>query len=131
MHPPGVYGIPLRSLYSKDVANLFLAGRDASLTHMALCSARVMLTCAQMGEAVGLAAARCHKDSVDPAQLSQASVSRIQQDLLKIDHWIPGFENEDSGDRAREARLCGSSEHGLEMTGAGETHAESLSGAAG
>ena len=58
-HPPGgifspaapctgyttpVYGIPLRSLYSRNVPNLFMAGRDGSFTHMGLASTRVMGT---------------------------------------------------------------------------------------
>ena len=51
-----VYSIPLRSLYSKDIENLFLAGRDLSATHVALGSVRLMSTCATMGQAVGTCA---------------------------------------------------------------------------
>ncbi|MGN6698044.1 MAG: FAD-dependent oxidoreductase, partial [Thermomicrobiales bacterium] len=53
---PGLYGIPLRSLYSRTVANLFLAGRDLSATHVAPGSPRVMKTCAALGQARGTAA---------------------------------------------------------------------------
>lgn len=58
MHPaPTPYGIPYRCLYSQNVENLFFAGRNVSVTHMALSSTRVMGTCAVMGQAVGTAAA--------------------------------------------------------------------------
>ena len=53
------YEIPLRSLQSRDLNNLFVAGRCISATHDALGSARVIGTCLATGEAAGLAAARC------------------------------------------------------------------------
>ncbi len=52
------YGIPLRSLASRDLDNLFMAGRCISATHEALGSARVIGTCLATGEAAGIAAAR-------------------------------------------------------------------------
>lgn len=57
--PIDPYAIPYRCLYSRDVPNLFMAGRDISVTHIALGSVRVMRTCAMMGEVVGMAAAVC------------------------------------------------------------------------
>lgn len=57
--PIDPYAIPYRCLYSRDVPNLFMAGRDISVTHVALGSVRVMRTCAMMGEVVGMAAAVC------------------------------------------------------------------------
>ena len=57
--PIDPYAIPYRCLYSADVPNLFMAGRDISVTHIALGSVRVMRTCAMMGEVVGLAASVC------------------------------------------------------------------------
>ena len=53
--------IPYRALVCRDVRNLFLAGRCASLTHVAMGSSRVMNTCGQMGVAVGYAASLCKK----------------------------------------------------------------------
>lgn len=53
------YDIPLRSLQSRDVPGLFVAGRCMSATREALGSARVIGTCLATGHAVGLAAARC------------------------------------------------------------------------
>ena len=52
------YDIPLRSLESCDVDNLYVAGRCISATHEALGSARVIGTCLATGEAAGFAATR-------------------------------------------------------------------------
>lgn len=51
------YPIPYRCLYSQNMENLFFAGRNISVTHMALSSTRVMATCALVGQAVGTACA--------------------------------------------------------------------------
>ena len=67
--PIGPYALPYRCFYSKDVANLFMAGRDISVTHIALGSVRVMRTCAMMGEVVGMAASICSKRSVLPRDI--------------------------------------------------------------
>ena len=53
------YAIPYRCFYSRNVDNLFMAGRDISVTHIALGSIRVMRTGGMMGEVVGMAAAVC------------------------------------------------------------------------
>ena len=53
-HPiPAPYAIPWRCLYSRNVSNLAFAGRNISVTHLALSSTRVMATCAMLGQAVG------------------------------------------------------------------------------
>ena len=58
--------IPYRCFYSRNVDNLFMAGRDISVTHVALASVRVMRTTAMMGEVVGLAAKVCHDHGCNP-----------------------------------------------------------------
>jgi len=55
-HGKGIYQIPYRTLYSKNIKNLFLAGRIISATHVAFASTRVMATAAHIGQAVGMAA---------------------------------------------------------------------------
>ncbi|MGQ7870969.1 FAD-dependent oxidoreductase [Sunxiuqinia sp. sy24] len=60
------YYIPYRSLYSKNIENLFMAGRDFSCSHIGLGGPRVMRTTGQMGAAVGLAASICKKYDVNP-----------------------------------------------------------------
>jgi len=61
-----MYSIPYRSLYSKNINNMFMAGRNFSCTHIGLGGPRVMNTTGQMGAAVGLAAAICKKHNVNP-----------------------------------------------------------------
>jgi len=60
------YAIPYRCLYSRNVENLFMAGRNISVTHVALGTIRVMRTTGMMGEVVGMAAAVCKKYDARP-----------------------------------------------------------------
>lgn len=59
------YYIPYRSLYSKNIKNLFMAGRNFSTSHIGLGGPRVMRTTGQMGAAVGFAASLCKKYNVN------------------------------------------------------------------
>ena len=63
------YYIPYRSLYSKNINNLFMAGRNFSTSHAGLGGPRVMRTTGQMGAAVGLAASLCKKYDVNPREI--------------------------------------------------------------
>jgi len=63
------YYIPYRSLYSKNINNLFMAGRNFSCSHIGLGGPRVMLTTGQMGAAVGFAAAICQKYNINPREV--------------------------------------------------------------
>lgn len=58
--------LPYRILYSRNIRNLFMAGRDVSVTHEALGTARIMRTGGLMGEVIGLAASLCKKHDTDP-----------------------------------------------------------------
>lgn len=91
-HPaPSPYGIPYRSLYSRNIANLLCAGRNISVTHAALSSTRVMATCALLGQAAGTAAALCVKHGCDPRSLSSGErLRQLQQTLMDDDCWLPG-----------------------------------------
>ena len=64
--PVSPYPIPYRCFYSRDVENLFMAGRNISVTHIALGSTRVMRTCGMIGEVVGMAAAVCVRRGTSP-----------------------------------------------------------------
>jgi hypothetical protein len=105
-----VYNIPLRSLYSKDLSNLFMAGRNASCTHVAFTSTRVMATCAVMDQAVGTAAALCARHGLTPRQLYQdrTRLSELQQTLLRDDQTIKHRRNSDPKDLARQAKVSSS-----------------------
>src|SRR5690606_11154965 len=82
---PDLYGIPLRSLYSRTGSNLYLAGRDISQTHVAHGSTRVMRTCAVIGEAAGTAAALSDREGMTPRDLatSTSCLRALQQQLLR------------------------------------------------
>jgi len=51
------YPVPYRTLYSRNVPNLFVAGRNISVDREALGTVRVMKTIGMMGVTVGRAAA--------------------------------------------------------------------------
>jgi hypothetical protein len=60
------YPVPYRCFYSRNIANLFMAGRNISVTHEALGTVRVMRTCGMMGEIVGKAAYVAVRHGVGP-----------------------------------------------------------------
>ena len=60
------YPVPYRCLYSRNISNLFMAGRNVSVTHVALGTVRVMRTTGMLGEVVGMAAFVCRKRGVEP-----------------------------------------------------------------
>lgn len=62
----GLYWAPYRCLYSRNIENLLMAGRDISVTKSGLGPVRVMKTCGMMGEVVGKAAALCVRHEVTP-----------------------------------------------------------------
>ncbi|MGV9266096.1 FAD-dependent oxidoreductase [Kitasatospora sp. NPDC003701] len=103
----GIYHIPFRSLYSRNVANLLFAGRNISATHLAFGSTRVMATCATLGEAAGTGAALCVRDGLTPRRL--AGRRELQQTLLRQDASVIGVRNDDPHDLARSARVSASS----------------------
>ncbi len=74
--------VPYRCLYSRNIDNLFMAGRDISVTHVALGTTRVMRTCGMAGEVVGLAASVCHRHGVLPRAVYRQYFSDLQ-DLMR------------------------------------------------
>lgn len=108
--PPFPYNIPLRALYSRNVANLFMAGRNISATHVAFTSTRVMATCSVIGQAVGTAAAICAKNKLLPRELAadKKRLGELQQQLLRDDQTIRHRRNEDALDLARQAEVTAS-----------------------
>jgi hypothetical protein len=108
---PYLYSIPLRSLFSRNIANLFFAGRNMSATHVAFGSTRIMATCAAMGQAVGTAAALGIREKLaTTAPLAEAPlIGKLQQTLLRDDATLLGVPNADPKDLARSARATASS----------------------
>jgi hypothetical protein len=91
-HPaPSPYGIPYRSLYSRNIANLFCAGRCHSATHSAMSSTRVMGTTSLMGQAMGTAAALAVRHGLSPRGVYEQRLGELQQTLMDDDCWLPGL----------------------------------------
>ena len=76
------YAIPYRCLYSRNVPNLFMAGRDISVTHVALGTVRVMRTTGMMGEVVGMAASVCRRHGVNPRAVYETYFGELRE-LMK------------------------------------------------
>jgi hypothetical protein len=74
----GPYWAPYRCLYSRNVSNLFMAGRDISVTHEALGAVRVMRTCGCMGEIVGMAASICAKQDCSPRDVYEDHLDALK-----------------------------------------------------
>lgn len=111
------YPIPYRCYYSRNIDNLFMAGRIISATHVAHGSIRLIRTCGVGGQAVGTAAYVCNKHGRIPRELGEGHIKELQQQLLKYDCHIPGVVNEDPGDLARRASVSASSEYEDPATG--------------
>jgi hypothetical protein len=89
-HPaPSPFGIPYRCLYSRNVSNLFCAGRNISTTHAALSSTRVMATCATLGQAVGTAASIAAREGLTPRGVYRARIAELKQALMEDDCYLP------------------------------------------
>jgi hypothetical protein len=76
------YPIPYRCFYSKNIDNLFMAGRNISVTHVALGTIRVMRTTGMMGEVVGMASALCIKNNCNPRAIYKEHLSELKK-LMK------------------------------------------------
>lgn len=83
-HGKGVYQIPYRSFVSKNISNLFLAGRIISASHIAFGTTRVMTTCAHGGQVVGMAAAVCKQQNAEPTDLIGGNLLKTLQDKLSL-----------------------------------------------
>lgn len=84
-----LYSIPYRSLYSKNISNLFIGGRAISASHVAFSSTRVMATCGLVGQAIGTAAYLCKEKNIMPRELLN-NIDVLQQILMKDDCYILG-----------------------------------------
>jgi len=110
-HGKGIYQIPYRSLYSKNIKNLFLTGRIISASHIAFASTRVMATGAHMGQAVGMAAKLAKQHNLLPRDILEKDyIVQLQKELLKKGQFIPGLRLNDEKDLATLAVIKTSSE---------------------
>ena len=86
------YAVPYRCLYSRNVNNLFMAGRDISVTHIGLGTVRVMRTCGMMGEVVGMAASLCREHNTTPRDIYLHHFDEMKS-LMERGAGVQGLEN--------------------------------------
>lgn len=107
-HFKNLFGIPIGCYCSRNIGNLFMAGRNISATHVGFASTRVMGTCAAGGQAVGTAVALLNEAGhADHETLGPSSdlMTTVQQRLLREDAFLPGLINCDDRDLARSATI--------------------------
>lgn len=104
-HSKGIYSIPYRCYFSRNITNLFVAGRIISATHVAFGSSRVMATGAHGGQAVGMAAVLCKRYGAMPKQVGEKYIKELQQELLKSGQHIPGLALKDEKDLVQYAKV--------------------------
>jgi len=92
------YPIPYRCFYSRNVPNLFMAGRNISVNREALGTIRVMKTIGMMGVAVGRAAAICKLHDCKPRDVYEDHL-----DEVKILWRAPGQKRFESIDELRKS----------------------------
>ena len=110
-HSKGVYEIPYRCFVSKDIENLFFAGRNISASHVAHGSSRVMATSAFGGQAVGIAAAQCIRKGLKPKDLIETKeIKELQQQLNIMGQSIPNTRIENQSNLLASATISTSSE---------------------
>ena len=107
---PGLYSIPFRCYYSRDIKNLMMCGRIISASRIAMSSTRIMGTCSVGGQAVGTAAAMAVKKKCTIKELEAHYIQELRQVLLKDDCYLIGLRNLDELDLARKAFVTASSE---------------------
>lgn len=114
-HSKGIYQIPLSTMISKNITNLFLGGRIISATHVAFGSTRVMATTALSGQAVGYGAAQCIKNKILPAQLlEEKQIRKLQQTLSINGQSIPGIAIDQTVNLAASATISTSTNFKLD-----------------
>lgn len=77
------YPVPYRCFYSRNIPNLFMAGRCISVSHEALGTVRVMKTCGMMGEVVGRAASICVQQACTPRDVYEKHLEELKK-LLEL-----------------------------------------------
>lgn len=86
------YAVPYRCLYSRNIDNLFMAGRDISVTHIGLGTVRVMRTTGMMGEVVGMAASICQKHKCLPRGVYTSHLDELKA-LMQEGAGLKGLPN--------------------------------------
>ncbi|KAL3461868.1 FAD dependent oxidoreductase-domain-containing protein [Aspergillus heterothallicus] len=103
-HSKGVYQIPFSAMVCSQIPNLLYGGRIISASHVAFASTRVMATCGNNANALGMAVTLCKKLQVDPVQLLEKKTMKMfQLELMRFGQFIPGYKLHDPLDLVRTA----------------------------
>ncbi len=81
------YPIPYRTMYSRNIDNLMMAGRNISVTHVVLGTVRVMRTTGMMGEVLGMASGLCVKHQCLPRDVYTSYLNELK---LLLKEGVPG-----------------------------------------
>lgn len=87
------YAVPYRCLYSRNITNLFMAGRDISVSHIALGTTRVMRTCGMAGEVVGMAVSICKTHDALPRDIYATYLDELKN-LMEQGVGTSGFPDD-------------------------------------
>ena len=112
---PMTYGIPFRCLYSKNIANLMMPGRNISASHVAMGTTRVMATCAVCAQATATAAVLCCKYNKNPNEIGSEHIEELQQLLLLNDVALPDMKYISSHNSAQYAKITATSSMSLKF----------------
>ena len=111
----GIFQIPYRSCYAKDVDNLFICGRSLSVTHVAHGATRLIATLGMIGEAVAVAASLCIDKQTNARGIYRNHLEEYKQKLLSIGHTVFGTKYTNENDLARAAKISASSSFTFQM----------------
>ena len=112
----GMYNIPYRCLYSKNIDNLLFGGRIISTSHVAFGSTRVIATGAAAAQAAGTAAVICVKKHIAPRTVGQKYINMLRTMLQRDDQYIIGFPEQLDSELGK-IEIRASSVHPLESCG--------------
>jgi hypothetical protein len=105
-HSKGVYTIPYRCVYSRNISNLFMGGRLISVSHVAFGSTRVISTGTLCAQAAALAAVLCRKYDITPRDVHKKGyIGELQQMLIRTGQYLPGVRVGFPDDLASAAKI--------------------------
>jgi hypothetical protein len=108
-HSKGIYEIPYRCIYSRNISNLFTGGRLVSVSHVAFGSTRVISTGTLCAQAAATAAVLCRKYSISPREVYEKGyIAELQRLLVRSGQYIPGVNATFPDDLAGEAKITAS-----------------------
>lgn len=109
-HVAGMYNIPFGMMYSKNLNNVMLAGRNMSASHVAFGSTRLSCQGGVAGQACATAAYLCKKYNCLPRDVRNEHIKELQETLLSDDQCILGLEVPNDDEIVKSATVTASSE---------------------